>query len=315
MDNTINIEKYYGFFDKNNRWNPIVIIDGESFRQRIECLIIKDDNKLFLGIDSSTGDYIIPGGGVDKYIPDEDQVANECKEEARIIVKEIQSTGITYIEKYDNINLDILNLPKEQIWIGTYNEIFVANYSKIYRGNIYKVDKDNDMINGKFYNISDIYHDLKGYWKTALCLYFGVEEAVKFYKNPSIQIKRKNTIINNKIKQNHTKDKNKNATQENTFKDDDIKKVAENAKKLLSSEIFACKDCAYVYYDIMTPIDDNKFAIIGWNLKKLKNNDEIQFPKCRDAVFSYCKKKFDDTNKGYTLNINNNTQCWYIVKI
>ena len=86
------------------------------------------------------------------------------------------------------------------------------------------------------------------------------------------------------------------------------------AKKLLTKEIYACKDCAYMYKDIMLPYaKDNSFAVIGWDLNKAKNNDQISFPKCKSAVFDYCSKIFNDINKGYCLNMDDS--CFYVEKI
>lgn len=100
---------------------------------------------------------------------------------------------------------------------------------------------------------------------------------------------------------------------EMTTEDKELEQAAEKALKMLYSEIHACKDCAYVYETIMAPYLDNKsFAIIRWNLSKLSKNDESEFPKCRDAVFSYCEKHFGEQNRDFALM--KDDTCFYITK-
>lgn len=149
------------------------------------------------------------------------------------------------------------------------------------------------------------------------------DESTKYYKNPAMQLKVKST----KKKTSQTKAGNysgsapsvpvpkaKNNIKESAEENNELLSKAEYAKKLLTKEIVACKDCAYMYEDIMLPYaKDNSFAIIGWNLNKAKNNDQILFPKCRSAVFNYCSKIFNDINKGYCLNMGDS--CFYIEKI
>lgn len=150
------------------------------------------------------------------------------------------------------------------------------------------------------------------------------DESTKYYKNPAMQLKVKNT--KKKTSQIKTGNYSGAATNINTKKinskikeststiDDDLILKAEYAKKLLIKEIHACKDCAYMYEEIMLPyITDNSFAIIKWNLNKAKNNDLKQFPKCRSAVFNYCSKIFNDINKEYCLNMDDS--CFYVEKI
>ena len=90
-----------------------------------------------------------------------------------------------------------------------------------------------------------------------------------------------------------------------------LEKVAEKARALLTKEIFACKDCATAYDNIMTPMEDG-YAVIGWNLNKLKAADLPSFDRCREAVFSYCKTVFEDTNPGYELLEDLAMNCFYI---
>lgn len=141
-------------------------------------------------------------------------------------------------------------------------------------------------------------------------------EGTKFYKNPAQQLKKKNTIKkNDQIKKGKYSvqtlpEKNKN---ESSDVNDDIESVAEYARKLLTKEIFECKDCAYVYKDIMKPYaKDNSFAVIGWDSNSLKADDVNSFDKCRNAVYDYCKKIFEDVKKDYTLEADD--ACFYVCK-
>ena len=150
------------------------------------------------------------------------------------------------------------------------------------------------------------------------------DESTKYYKNPAIQLKIKNT----KKKTSQTKAGNysdkapsvptlkvkKNIKESTDTTERELLVKALYAKKLLTKEILSCKDCAYMYEDIMLPYaKDNSFAVIGWNLNKAKNNDLIEFPKCRSAVFNYCSKIFNDINKEYCLNMDDS--CFYVEKI
>lgn len=94
-----------------------------------------------------------------------------------------------------------------------------------------------------------------------------------------------------------------------------LEKTAEKARALLTKEIFTCNlECYPVtidYDNIMTPMEDG-YAIIGWNLNKLKAADQPSFDRCREAVFSYCKTVFEDTNPGYELLEDLSMNCFYI---
>lgn len=153
---------------------------------------------------------------------------------------------------------------------------------------------------------------------------YDMGENTKFYKNPAQQLKRKNTIKkNDQIKKgNYIIDpspiqtppkSNDNEPVEEQSMEKELEKAAKDAHSLLCKEIFACRDCAYVYEDVMMPYaKDNSYAIIKWNLSKLKSSDKKQFPQCKSAVFSYCQNKFNDTHKGYVLDMDDN--CFYITK-
>lgn len=148
-------------------------------------------------------------------------------------------------------------------------------------------------------------------------IYYMTSEAVKFYKNPAKQLKVKNSKKRNDkartgnysgTQKSIPKPKKKSVKESTAY----VEKAAEDARKLLTREIFACKDCAYVYKDIMLPYGHTAYAIIGWDLNKLKAQDKQSFPQCKDAVFNYCRKIYNDTHPEYTLDLDEN--CFYIKK-
>lgn len=319
-ESAIEIEGENGFFDKHNRWNPIVKINGEQYRYRVECLVIRG-TRIFLSKNPQTGEFIIPGGGVDKILSNEEQVAKECQEEARMVITNIENTGVVYVNRR-GVSEKGKKLPVEEQWVGAYNEIYIADYVGHYRGAVEKVDQDPAMMKGRFVEIEQVYEKLRPEWQEALSIRFDievVEESVKFYKNPRIALKRKNTIKKNSNIQVGKNDDVGLSTPDNSVKKEsgkvpntDIGKAAEDARKLLTKEIFACKDGAAAYDNLMCP-KDNGFAIINWNLSKLKHDsDKANFPKYRDAVFDYCKRQFDQTHPNYELLCDNLTQCFWI---
>jgi 8-oxo-dGTP pyrophosphatase MutT (NUDIX family) len=163
-----------GYYGDDGTWNSIAVFSGDKriYRIRVETLIIKDDKFIYLKFLPKNRNrkdnriYLVPGGSVSKDSSNMDQAINECKEEARITVKNIKSTGITYKESTYPSKLAIATQAVN--WNGNYTEVYVAEYHKPYRGHIEKVDEDKFMITGKFYNIDKIYRYLRKEHKKAL---------------------------------------------------------------------------------------------------------------------------------------------------
>jgi 8-oxo-dGTP pyrophosphatase MutT (NUDIX family) len=166
-----------GYYGEDGTWNSIVVFSGDNhiYRVRVETLIIKNDNYIFLKFLSKKNDkdkrrYLVPGGSISKDVSNIDQAINECKEEARIVVKNIQATGITYKE--------LTTPPKWAVssqavnWNGNFTEVYVADYDKKYNGHIEKVDEDKFMITGKFYDLNKIFPYLRKEHKDALKLIY-----------------------------------------------------------------------------------------------------------------------------------------------
>ena len=336
------IEAETGFYDKHNRWNPIVIINGEQYRHRVECLIMRQ-NKLFVA-KSNTGVLLIPGGGVDKSLSDEEQVYNECKEEARILVENIKPTGYAYLRR-TGVSESAKRLPKEQQWVGSYTEIYIADYAKDFTGFIDYCDRDSEMIRGNFRPISEIIDKLVPEWKLALidANYISVAtEALKSYKDPKLALKRRIGIKrNNAVKLGDFSNVAKSAPtpQAQTISvpspavsssapppakpaqtTEETKEIPEtvkaNANRLLCKEIASYPKFSGCYYNMDYPLyNGNGHAIVGWKMTGVHYNDFNLFNKYRDRIYEYCSKIFEDTNPGYGLKMDKKTNCIYITEI
>lgn len=336
------IEAETGFYDKHNRWNPIVIINGEQYRHRVECLIMRQ-NKLFVA-KSNTGVLLIPGGGVDKSLSDEEQVYNECKEEARILVENIKPTGYAYLRR-TGVSESAKRLPKEQQWVGSYTEIYIADYAKDFTGFIDYCDRDSEMIRGDFRPISEIIDKLVPEWKLALidANYISVAtEALKTYKDPKLALKRRMGIKrNNAAKLGDFSNAAKSAPtpQAQTISvpspavsssapspakpaqtTEETKEIPEtvkaNANRLLCKEIASYPKFSGCYYNMDYPLyNGNGHAIVGWKMTGVHYNDFDSFNKYRDRIYEYCSKIFEDTNPGYGLKMDKKTNCIYITEI
>lgn len=160
-----------GFYDETGTWNSILKLESDPnrlYRGRVECLIIKGD-QVYL-CKHANGDYRIPGGGFEISNDNITQCYNECKEEARILVKNIRDTGITYTKTYARPAEWTKGLPVR--WTGLYIEVYVADFDKYYNGYVDPKDKDDDIYNnGRFYNIDDVYDILRDEHKKAIDLF------------------------------------------------------------------------------------------------------------------------------------------------
>ena len=86
-----------GYYDKNGEWNSIIRskkYPGKLFRGRVEVFIFRG-NYVYME-KYGDGTYRLPGGSFDIRRSNHDQVYNEAKEESRIIVHNIQYTGVSY---------------------------------------------------------------------------------------------------------------------------------------------------------------------------------------------------------------------------
>ena len=192
IDKNINesVSSVYGAYDAHGKWNAAVDVDGRTYRYRVECLIINGD-KVFVSLDKN-GNLIIPGGSAEKDIDDITQVANECREEARINIKNPIYTGIDRIQGCPpHISKHKSVLPFE--YDGSLSKVYVAEYDSDYNGYIDEYDKDEKMIRGKFVPSKDVINRLKPEWREALNKYTNVYYRVT-YNGEGIYNALKNNI-------------------------------------------------------------------------------------------------------------------------
>lgn len=161
-----------GYYDMNGLWNAVFITDDNLIlRDRVETFIFKiEDNVLYVYMKmNSDNTYRIPGGSKTKGISDKDQAYLECKEEARIIVSDMEYTGVEYIRWYPDKLKEIKENPVDipdsnntinlnQVdWVGTHNSVYIGFYESQYHGIVEKIDKDDDMYkNGNFYPVGSV---------------------------------------------------------------------------------------------------------------------------------------------------------------
>ena len=164
--------KQGGYYDTEGNWNCLVTLDNypdKVFRGRVEVLVFKED-KIYMQMMSNK--YRIPGGSIEKDMFDDDQVYMECKEEAKILIKNIKYTGIDYVEEFDHLSDDKIR------WNGKYNKVYVAEFDGYFDGHIDKSVSDPDMAkNGKFYELDTVKDILIPEHKKALEIVFGITES------------------------------------------------------------------------------------------------------------------------------------------
>lgn len=157
-----------GYFDRHGEWNSVLRsrkYPDKLFRGRVEVFIFRG-NTVYIEI-YPTGDYRIPGGSFDIRRSNHDQVYNEAKEEARLIVHNIQYSGHSYHMLKDKKYVSKDN--KTISWDGTYNKIYTADFSGYYDGKVRQCVQDVSMYQyGKFIPIDQVYSILIPIHKIAL---------------------------------------------------------------------------------------------------------------------------------------------------
>lgn len=159
-----------GFYGTNGVWNSIITFPGDKtvYRERVETIIVRDGKEVFLK-KKPNGDYFLPGGSTEKNLTHMEQAINECREEARINVRKIESTGLTYKEYHKTPEWAKKMCHVE--WNGTYTEIYIAEYDSMYKGKIEEVDKDPFILSGKFYPTKECFKIFRKEHREALLWY------------------------------------------------------------------------------------------------------------------------------------------------
>ena len=166
-----------GFYDKYNNWNSIIYDESTNriLRGRVETLVIKYDKFIYLRFlpkssQSTDLKYLIPGGSYERNLSHIEQAVNECHEEAKFDVKDIQYTGIVYTENRVPPKKSVIN--NKVNWNGLYNEVYIARYNGEYTDKVAKIDEDNLIATGKFYNLYKVYSYLKPEHQRAIELFY-----------------------------------------------------------------------------------------------------------------------------------------------
>lgn len=143
------IDKAMGFVGTDGKWNSLIIYEDRKYRHRLETIVIKDDC-VFLNIRSNKNTYKFPGGSRELAIPDIYQAENEVNEEARIKIRNLKKTDMTYATLFNRKPDD------EYDYDYVYNEIYIADYDGEYDGIIDIRDVNERMYKyGKFYKYID----------------------------------------------------------------------------------------------------------------------------------------------------------------
>lgn len=154
-------------------WNPIIYADGKKFRERAECIIFNDNNEIYMSVNLNR--CRIPGGGSMPNKLIEDQLIDECREEARINIKDLEYVGVyrnMYTEAHQEIydkRDDIENVHYD----GALTYLFIAKYDSKYTGDISAYDKDDIIMTGRFIPMTDVIakYNIKDEWKVAIIKY------------------------------------------------------------------------------------------------------------------------------------------------
>jgi 8-oxo-dGTP pyrophosphatase MutT (NUDIX family) len=150
-----------GFYFKS-KWYSLKWIDGAPYKQRVETLIFNHDmTKLYMSLEENEEgitNYRIPGGHVEQTTSKLQQAHNECKEEAKIVVRNMKYVG-SFIEYY---NVEHSNVQFPIDCRGQIVELYIGRYESHYNKPVLSSLNDNRISdNGKFYDLEEIYHLLK----------------------------------------------------------------------------------------------------------------------------------------------------------
>ena len=159
--------KNKGFYSKKGLWNSIITFPGDDrlYRHRVETIIVRNGKEVFVK-KKPNGEYRLPGGSVEKDLPNINQALNECREEAHIDVSNIESTGITYkiIRKSPQWAYDECELQ----WDGYYNEVYIGEFNGKYKGHIDDEDQDPFIRSGRWYSTKECFRFFRKEHKDAL---------------------------------------------------------------------------------------------------------------------------------------------------
>lgn len=159
-----------GFFSANIKdpkndkgiWSSIHWVNGKPYRERVEVLIFKDLNtdnpKLFIAPPTKKyPNYRLPGGSTSLKRSLEYTAESECKEEARIVIKNPKLLYSTYDHNWSATYTLQSDKSRKIRYQGSYIHILVAEYNGKYGGIVEKCDEDKEMASkGRFVPLHSI---------------------------------------------------------------------------------------------------------------------------------------------------------------
>lgn len=186
-----------GYYDRNSNWNAIKVINGNIYRDRVETLIIKDKEFVFIKLVGEKGKYKLPGGSLGKDITPETQAINECHEETHFEVSNLQSTGITYKINYTDSNKSKDNEYQYGVrYIGAFTSLFTAEYVGKYTGKIAEADEDPYIRSGKWYTFKEAFGIFNTWHRDALLQYIKLNVSSEEYTTEGYFLNRvKNSVL------------------------------------------------------------------------------------------------------------------------
>lgn len=141
-----------GYISKDGLWNSIMQdTDGKLYRVAVETIVVNKD-RVFCQV-KKNNTLKFPGGSTERGLTYEEQAKNECREEARINVRNIIYTGKIHKDsKYRASWWSRLPV----MYDGKVSYIYIALYDSKYTGYIDKADRDDLLYKGKWSKITDI---------------------------------------------------------------------------------------------------------------------------------------------------------------
>ena len=265
-------------------WNPIIYFDGKKFRERAECIIFNDNNEIYMSVNLNR--CRIPGGGSMPNKLIEDQLIDECREEARINIKDLEYVGVyrnMYTEAHQEIydkRDDIENVHYD----GALTYLFIAKYDSKYTGDISAYDKDDIIMTGRFIPMTDVIakYNIKDEWKVAIIKYMAK------FNNSYAELYKKFNMDTRFLYINDNDNSNIRLVSEDWI----ILNEASNNGKRTKAKRAEMEKIIYTFFSL---IDKT-----GKNAEKYKN----KFSKMTDKqFFDYMDDFLNDDKKNFYLEI------------
>jgi ABC-type bacteriocin/lantibiotic exporters, contain an N-terminal double-glycine peptidase domain len=150
-------------------WNSAKWVGNKFYRERVEVLILNDNNDIFLAPANKYYSYTLPGGSIEPDIGIIETAIKETEEEARLIIKDVK-----FMNQYTDDRKhtwDIILNDDENVKLqynGNINYVCVAKYDSRYHGAVNISDVDEKTASGRFKPMKEVYGDLSDIHKKAI---------------------------------------------------------------------------------------------------------------------------------------------------